>query len=67
MAQMTDDKIRQEMQEIIRRRRVARQIYEPPSPYGDDPGEFGRRVARETFNKHVLSAEGNAAATEDVA
>ena len=53
MTQLTDEELRQEIQEIVKAKRAEERSL--LTPY-DDPGEFGRRVARETFKKYVQSS-----------
>ena len=53
MTQLTDEELRQEIQELVKAKRAEERSL--ITPY-DDPGEFGRRVARETFEKYVQSS-----------
>lgn len=62
MTQITDEELRQEIQEIVKAKRAEERSL--MTPY-DDPREFGRRVARETFEKYVQSSSEQAADKKD--
>lgn len=62
MTQITDEELRQEIQEIVKAKRAEERSL--MTPY-EDPREFGRRVARETFEKYVQSPSEQAADKKD--
>ncbi len=55
MTQMTDEELRREIEDLVKARRVEEELLS--SPY-EDPREFGRRVAREAFEKYVKGSDG---------
>ena len=54
MTQLTDEELRQEIQELVKAKRAEERSL--ITPY-DDPREFGRRVAREAFEKYVKGSD----------
>lgn len=63
MTRMTDEELRQEIEDLVKRQVEERSLI----PSHEDPREFGRRFARETFEKRMeeakkqVSKEGDAA------
>ena len=54
MTQITDEELRQEIQEIVKAKRAEERLL--TSPYGD-PKEFGQRLAVELFEKYVKGSD----------
>lgn len=54
MPQTIDESILQGFQELVKARREAEGSLLPDYEYSEEAQKFGRRVAREAFEKHVL-------------
>ena len=53
MTRLTDEELRQEVEALVKRQMEEDSLI---PPY-EDPREFGRRIAREMFEKRIKSAE----------
>lgn len=51
MTRMTDEELRHEIETLVKRR-----VEEQSLRLDEDPREFGRRIARETFEKRVQAS-----------
>lgn len=52
MPRLTEEELRQEIEDLVRRQMEEQSLI---PPY-EDPREFGRRVARETFERRVKAS-----------
>ena len=62
MTRLTDEELRQEIQDIVKARRIKEQSF--TSPY-EDSGEFGRRVAVKLFEKYVKGVDGQESSKDE--
>lgn len=53
MTRLTDEELHQEVEALVKRQMEEDSLI---PPY-EDPREFGRRIARETFKKRIKSAK----------
>ena len=61
MTRMTDEELRQEIEALVKRRVEEQSLL---TPY-EDPREFGRRIARETFEKRVEASNERTSGSDD--
>lgn len=61
MTRITDEELRQEIEALVKRRVEEQSLL---TPY-EDPREFGRRIARETFEKRVEASNERTSGSDD--
>ena len=61
MTRMIDEELRQEIEALVKRRVEEQSLL---TPY-EDPREFGRRIARETFEKRVEASNERTSGSDD--
>ena len=60
MTRLTEEELRQEIEDLVKRQAEEQSLI---PPY-EDPREFGRRVARETFEKRMKASNQRASGSD---